>query len=812
LSDVSVGTLYATLKLDKGQFERAVQSGGLSFGGLAKVALASGAVIGGALLGIGIASTKSAADFQASMELISTQAGASQAEIEQLKGSVLGLAGQVGAAPEELAAGLYHLESAGLRGAAAMDVLKIAAEGAKVGHADLETVTNSLVAALQSGVGGVTDASQAMGVLNAIVGAGNMRMDDLTAAIGTGVLSAAKNFGVSIQSVGAALASMTDQGIPAVDAANAIRAGMRLMAAPTSAAVKELKSIGLTSTSLAGDLRGPGGIEAAMVDLKSHMEAAGLSATEQAQLLTKAFGGKQSQGILTLIGNLDLLDAKTKAVTAGTGGFADAWAKTQEEVSVKADKAKASFEALSITLGDKLLPIAGSVFDGITALLSSPALTGAIDGLGNAMSGLATLFGQAFGAIAGVIGPPIAEIVGLFTDATDGSNTIIDDFHEMAAAGDPLAAVVGMIAGAFTTFTTTILPQLQTLLASVATNILPALGNAFTVIVTGVLPVLQSAFETFTTSVLPTVTSLFDFLATTVIPSVGSAISWIATNVLPPLMAAFSTIADTIIPILAAAFSTVVHVIEDNWPTISAIAETVGNAVKTAVEAISVVIKAVAPVITWLAKTIFPILGAAAGILLHVIDGAFKAIGVVWNAAWDVAKGIAKGIGDAFGNLVGVFNTVGAAISGVFRGAMNFLIGIVNGIIKAVDAIQVHIGRIGLDTPAGFIGVGPFDWNGLQLPTLRYLAGGGIVDRPTLAMLGEGNKREAVIPLDSPTGRALAGGEQHTHYHVQVMGNVEARDEPSIARTLQRLASVSPVGAGTVLAGIQRATAVGSAG
>jgi hypothetical protein len=107
---------------------------------------------------------------------------------------------------------------------------------------------------------------------------------------------------------------------------------------------------------------------------------------------------------------------------------------------------------------------------------------------------------------------------------------------------------------------------------------------------------------------------------------------------------------------------------------------------------------------------------------------------------------VAKGIGDAFSALVGIFRAVGDAISGVFRTAMNALIGIVNGIIRAVNSIQVHIGRIGLDTPAGFIGVGPFDWPGLQLSELRYLQAGVRNFEGGWAMLGERGPELARLP------------------------------------------------------------------
>lgn len=445
------------------------------------------AIVGGAVA-IGAASIASAAKFQASMTLIQTQAGGTTAEVAAMTQGVLALAPTVGVGPEALAAGLYHVESAGIRGAAALDLLKTAAEGAKVGHADLESVTNSLIAAVNSGIKGTTSMSGAMGTLNAIVGSGNMRMSDLTDAFGTGILSAAKVFGVSIQSVGAALADMTNQGIPAVDAATRITSAIRLMAAPTHAAVKQLASIGLTSTALALDLRSPGGILTAIQDLKKHLEASGLSAVQQAALLAHSFGGKQSLGILTLIGNVDKLKTATDAVAKGAGTFGAAWTATEATTAAQGDRLKASFESITVAIGTGLLPAANSVLDVITPVVvgmaqwtaANPHLAAtalAVAGAVGAVAAMGVVLGPILGGIATVIGiitSPIVLVVGallalaahfglLGTGAKDAFDGIVST---ISGAIPGIIAKVTEMAQAFVDWVGPMIPQ-----------VLAALGN-----------------------------------------------------------------------------------------------------------------------------------------------------------------------------------------------------------------------------------------------------------------------------------------------------------------------------------------------
>lgn len=466
---VNTAPLTAGIKQARAEMKALGAAGAESSGALgtaAKAAGVAGAAIAAGAAVIGVEAVKSAVKFNDSMTLIQTQAGATAAQVDAFKGQVLDLATVVPQGPDALAAGLYHVVSAGYSGAQAMDVLKLAAEGAAVGHADLESVTNALLASLKSGVGGIQNASQAMGTLNSIVGAGNMRMQDLTDAMGTGVLSTAKNYGVTIQDVGAALASMTSQGVPAIDAATRLNSAMRLMAAPTSAAQKALGAIGIDSQTLAADMRQPQGLLVALTDLQKHMSTGvpsavqqmvasieasskkpavavknitkeltglgftgaqvqdalkghfdklNLSAIQQAALIAHAFGGKQSGAILTLMGNLGLLKDKEDLVAKGAGGFGAAFAASQEDTAVQAAQLKATFDSLMVSIGEGLIPAVNSIVQAVAPVLKgmadfarqNPQLAGTILIVVGALGALAAavaLLGPVFAAIGTAIG------------------------------------------------------------------------------------------------------------------------------------------------------------------------------------------------------------------------------------------------------------------------------------------------------------------------------------------------------------------------------------------------------------------------
>jgi hypothetical protein len=66
------------------------------------------------------------------------------------------------------------------------------------------------------------------------------------------------------------------------------------------------------------------------------------------------------------------------------------------------------------------------------------------------------------------------------------------------------------------------------------------------------------------------------------------------------------------------------------------------------------------------------------------------------------------------------------------------------------------------------------------LVSVQHFAEGGLISAPTLAMMGEGSKREAVIPLEDPQAtsaiRDAIGGDGGTHIHVEIKGGVIAAD------------------------------------
>src|SRR6266704_2027277 len=290
-------------------FRKVGEEAGFAEGRLARFGKAiavAGAATAGAAAIIGAESVKMAAQFQASMTKIQTQAGGSAKDVKVLSSAVLELSSRrAQQGPQQLADALFHLKSVGLGNAAAMKALAAASDLAAVGGANLEDTTNALAGAWRSGIKGARDFGKTAATVNAIIGAGNMRMADFVESLSSGILPAARTFGVSLTSIGSAMALMTDEGIPAEVAATRLRMTLSLLGAPTAKAAAALKTIGLQAGDLAREMRSPAGLVGAVALLKQHLDASGLSAVQSAQVIAHAFGGgRSSSAIMTLLNNV----------------------------------------------------------------------------------------------------------------------------------------------------------------------------------------------------------------------------------------------------------------------------------------------------------------------------------------------------------------------------------------------------------------------------------------------------------------------------------------------------------------------------
>lgn len=210
------------------------------------------------------------------------------------------------------------------------------------------------------------------------------------------------------------------------------------------------------------------------------------------------------------------------------------------------------------------------------------------------------------------------------------------------------------------------------------------------------------------------------------IGKITAAITTVVNVALPPLMSALTWILDNLnwlVPVLG----TVIGLI---------------TGISTAIKAYNAVVKIARTVqLAWnLAMTMNPI-----GLIIIAVAGLVTAITLLWKHSdkfrnffigmWDGIKKAVAAVGDFLGD---VFE----GISKAFKGFINFFISGINSVIGALNKLSVTIP----DWVPEFGGK-KFGFNINKIPKL---AEGGVIDQPTLAMVGEAGK-EAVMPLENNT-------------------------------------------------------------
>jgi len=228
---------------------------------------------------------------------------------------------------------------------------------------------------------------------------------------------------------------------------------------------------------------------------------------------------------------------------------------------------------------------------------------------------------------------------------------------------------------------------------------------------------------------------------------------WIKDNVLPIIDDLFLTIKTWI--------DAFVYVWEENLFGIRDIAVNVWNLIFTTI------------------KTQLEIIAAAIRVVLAVLRGDWKGawdnILLIGEIAWtqikqnvaflfEALKAIfttgAELLGKAWDSslqgMANVTSSVWEAIKNTIKASINWIIEKINWVIKQANKI------------AGKVPGTP------KLPEIAMLAEGGIVTRPTLAMIGEGGESEAVIPL-SKLGKMTAGAGQVFNFYGDVFSEAGAR-------------------------------------
>lgn len=273
--------------------------------------------------------------------------------------------------------------------------------------------------------------------------------------------------------------------------------------------------------------------------------------------------------------------------------------------------------------------------------------------------------------------------------------------------------------------------------------------NTIADVLSGVADFVKGVIDIITGLLTGDMTKIFDGFNET-----GDAIMTVVT-------ALFNGLLDSIVAILNLIWESITAIFQGIWDTIVAIFTPLGewfgerwNDITTVLadvakwfgetfqKAWDALTKVFSPIGTWFGERWNEVTTALANVATwfgnifssayEAVTNAFSSIGSFFSGVWETVKNI----------FVNAGQMVGSAVGGAFKSAVNAVLGtienVVNGFIGMINGV--------LDAIRGLPGLG---WVGsVGTISLPRLARGGIVDSPTVAMIGEAGK-EVVMPLEN---------------------------------------------------------------
>ena len=221
--------------------------------------------------------------------------------------------------------------------------------------------------------------------------------------------------------------------------------------------------------------------------------------------------------------------------------------------------------------------------------------------------------------------------------------------------------------------------------------------------------------------------------------TIVSGIATIATGTLGATVA-FLTSPITLAVIAIGALIAIGVLLYKHWDVVKAKAVEVWDGIKVKFEEFK----------NWLGNVFSTDWSQKFGFLGDILNGFLVNIKNKWDSIKQIFQGIIDFVAGVF---TGNWSRAWQGVVNIFSGIMGTLGAIVksplNAVISLINAAISGLNRISINIPNWIPGFGGKSF-GLNIPKIPYLARGGIIDSPTLAMVGEAGK-EAVVPLENNT-------------------------------------------------------------
>lgn len=345
---------------------------------------------------------------------------------------------------------------------------------------------------------------------------------------------------------------------------------------------------------------------------------------------------------------------------------------------------------------------------------------------------------------------PVIQKIGQGFSDTIGKHIspFVQKILDMVASFQEMSQVINAYVGPVIGF---IVEQLTRVLAPTLEyigEVFRVLFNTVADILGGIADFLKGVFDIITGILTGDMSKIFDGFTETG-DAIMNILSTLLTALLDLTVAVLKVIWDTIVAIFQAIWDGIVAIFtpigewfSERWNDITTVladvAKWFGDMFQKAWNALTNVFSSIG---TWFGERWNDVTTALSNVAtwfgnifktaFEAVKNAFSTIGSFFSGVWTTVKNIFVNAGQMVGSAVGgAFKSAVNAVLGTIENVVNGFIGMINGVIGLINKIPgVSLGSVGY----------------VSLPRL---ARGGIVDSPTVAMIGEAGK-EVVMPLEN---------------------------------------------------------------
>lgn len=307
-------------------------------------------------------SVKSAADFDSAFRQISTIIDASAEDLDGFKKAILDYASTSTQPLEKITNALGNAIGSGVDWSESLSLISTAEKLAVATRSDLDGTTKVLVSTLNSYGLAIGDAGKVSDLFFKIIDEGDIGMNDLAASFAK-VAPIAKISGVSLEEVGAAIATLTASGIKPAESIEYLRGAISNIISPSGQARDLAAELGIEFNAAGLKANGLAGL------LQQVADKTGGSA-DKMKVLFGDIGGFTAAA--TLAGPQAEKFRDTLAAMGNVAGATDeAFQKITGSLDVSGQKIASAFNALAVSIGQPLLDEFGGLAEAIAKVFQA---------------------------------------------------------------------------------------------------------------------------------------------------------------------------------------------------------------------------------------------------------------------------------------------------------------------------------------------------------------------------------------------------------------------------------------------------------